>query len=584
VNISKFRLSTAGPIVVTVVLLIAFGVLGAFSSQIGETNINTTIRETIRPITKTAANILFNSLYTLNVVEINRILDQYVDGSTVIYGAIYNVNGARLSERGGGWVSEPDAVQRRAQTAISLNQQVTEDAGRYMIICTPISAGNEVIGVVEFVIDQSAARSAIGIAQINILALTLGILAATAVLSFYLIRAATAPINRLASAAQTIGDGDFTKPIDVTGPAEIASLAHSLEAMRTQLQQSYQQLETQIFERTESLNLRTTQLEASGYVSRRAAELSDLRSLLDETVRLISEQFNFYHAGIFLVDPEKQFVVLQSASSNGGQAMLKRGHRLAIGRQGIVGNVAYTKLPRLALDVGAESVYFDNPDLPDTRSEMALPLIVRGEVIGVLDIQSVQPNAFSKSDLNTLQTMADQIALSIENARLLSESQASLKQLAETNANSAYDVWQKEAAEHANLYTYNPLGTAVRKTDSSRLAQTSEGDVLLVPLALRGQKIGSIRLIRKDPDQTWSDDEKEIAETLSNQLSLAMENIRLLEESQRRAAREQIIGELTSAFTRSSDIEVLLQNAATEMSRILNASKTRIELSSEEAD
>jgi GAF domain-containing protein len=171
------------------------------------------------------------------------------------------------------------------------------------------------------------------------------------------------------------------------------------------------------------------QLEAASKVARDATAILDIGQLLDETVHLISDRFGFYHAGVFLVDEQREYALLRAASSKGGQCMLEQGHKLAVGKVGIVGYVAGTGEPRIVLDVGKDAVFFDNPNLPDTRSEMALPLISRGQIVGVLDIQSTQEAAFTEEDVVTLQTMADQLANAIENARLLEETQQRAQQL-----------------------------------------------------------------------------------------------------------------------------------------------------------
>jgi GAF domain-containing protein len=138
---------------------------------------------------------------------------------------------------------------------------------------------------------------------------------------------------------------------------------------------------------------------------------------------LISKQFGFYHAGIFLLDERDEYAVLQAASSEGGRRMLERGHKLRVGEVGIVGHVASTGEPRVALDVGEDTAHFAHPDLPNTRSEMALPLKVQDRVIGVLDVQSTHEAAFSEDDVAVLQTMADQLATAIANARLFEQVQ-----------------------------------------------------------------------------------------------------------------------------------------------------------------
>jgi signal transduction histidine kinase len=145
--------------------------------------------------------------------------------------------------------------------------------------------------------------------------------------------------------------------------------------------------------------------------------------LMRQTVDLVKESFGFYYVGIFLVDEARQYAVLRAGTGDAGQAMLAADHRLAIAGNSMIGACIAQAQARLALDVGKEAIRFDNPFLPDTRSEMALPLVARGLAIGALTVQSAQENAFSAEDVVVLQTMADQVAIAIENARLYQASQ-----------------------------------------------------------------------------------------------------------------------------------------------------------------
>ncbi len=166
---------------------------------------------------------------------------------------------------------------------------------------------------------------------------------------------------------------------------------------------------------------------------------------------LISERFGFYHTGIFLLDPAREWAILQAASSKGGQRMLARGHRLRVGEVGIVGYATAYNLPRIALDVGEDAVYFDNPDLPETRSEIALPLRARGEVIGALDVQSREPDAFSDEDVTALQTLADQVAVAISNARLFQQAQESLEAQRRAYGELSHQAWRDLLRGRPNL-------------------------------------------------------------------------------------------------------------------------------------
>src|SRR3990170_691505 len=193
---------------------------------------------------------------------------------------------------------------------------------------------------------------------------------------------------------------------------ELASRGQDIAALRALLDARPEQAE-------EASDRRAIQLQTAAEIARDATMIHDLDTLLNQVVQLITRRFGYYHAGIFLIDETRQFAVLRAASSEGGRRMLQRGHRLPVGRMGIVGYVTDLGQSRVALDVGDDSVHFANPDLPDTRSEIALPLRVGERVTGALDAQSTEPNAFDEDDVLALQAMADQIAIAIENANLM---------------------------------------------------------------------------------------------------------------------------------------------------------------------
>ena len=197
-----------------------------------------------------------------------------------------------------------------------------------------------------------------------------------------------------------------------------------LTAREAQMQRAQETIEERVAERTaelqkanEHLARRASQLTTIAQVSESIAQMHDLTEILPATTRLISERFDFYHVGIFLVDRERQYAVLQAANSDGGRRMLERNHRLAMG-VGVVGYCAQKGQPRIALDVGADAVFFNNPALPETRSEVALPMKSRGETIGVLDVQSTRLNAYSEYDKALLRLIGSRVAVSIDNARL----------------------------------------------------------------------------------------------------------------------------------------------------------------------
>jgi len=381
------------------------------------------------------------------------------------------------------------------------------------------------------------------------------------------LRAVVTGVRLLSDSAGQLAAGRLETRAPEQGLEEFRFLARTFNNMAAELQQLYTGLERLVAQRTADLARRTAQLEAAATVAREAAEIRDLDTLLNETVRLISDRFGFYHAGIFLLDERGEYAVLQAASSEGGRRMLARGHRLAVGKVGIVGTVAGTGKPRIALDVGADAVFFDNPDLPLTRSEMALPLRVGERVIGVLDVQSVEPAAFTEEDVAVLQTLADQIALAVENARLLEESRRALEELERLYGGRAREAWQVWAALRPAAYRYT--GVDVEPLPAP-VPLTGEGDgrQLAVPIRLWGQTIGTVLLKRTEEQPPWSPEERRLAEEMGEQIALALENARLIAETESRAARERLLSEMTSRLTRSLDMDALLEVAVRELARL----------------
>ncbi len=168
---------------------------------------------------------------------------------------------------------------------------------------------------------------------------------------------------------------------------------------------------------------RATQMEAAAEVARAASSILDVQELLNSAVALICDRFELYYVGAFLVDEAKEWAVLKAGTGEAGQIQLQKQHRLKIGGESMIGWSIYHRQPRIALDVGREAVRFQNPDLPKTRSELALPLSYHNEVIGALTVQSEEQAAFSREDIIVLQTMADQLANAVKNAQLYQHAQ-----------------------------------------------------------------------------------------------------------------------------------------------------------------
>ncbi|MBN1657767.1 MAG: GAF domain-containing protein [Anaerolineae bacterium] len=371
-----------------------------------------------------------------------------------------------------------------------------------------------------------------------------------------------------------------------------------LEVSRDVLAQQARQLER-----------RAHYLEATAAVARDTTLELDIRELLPRLVRLVSAQLGFYHAGIFFLEPNGEWLALQAASSEGGQRMLAQGHRLRVG-QGVVGDAAERRRYRVMMDVrqqgAAEATYFDNPDLPETRSEAALPLLARGELIGVLDVQSTEPNAFDDEDLIALQAMANQLAVALSNARLYWEAQQALEAERGAYGELSRQAWQEllrvqpelaiVRSQEGILPISTPPDQEVRealKTGHSvvgarpaaqrtALRQDSgeggQSPGLAVPIRVRGQVIGAIDAHKPAGSGAWTPEQIVLLETLCEQLGDALDDARMYRDAQRRAAREQTLSAVTGRVRESLDVNVVLQRAVQEMRQALGVAEVEVRL------
>jgi GAF domain-containing protein len=336
-----------------------------------------------------------------------------------------------------------------------------------------------------------------------------------------------------------------------------------------------------------SLRNRTQQIQTISEVARNIASAQDLEKLLSQVAQLVSDRFGFYHVGIFLVDEAKEYAELRATNSEGGKRMLARQHKLRVGQVGIVGYVTSTGKPRIALDVGEDSAHFKNPDLPLTRSEMALPLMGGGAVIGALDVQSERTNAFSQEDIELFSTLADQVAIAIINSRLYQETVQALEDSQQIHRQYLRQEWAKLTSELPIIgYDYTPKGMIPIYTGSvndqdetlqpgkviavNLVENDKQVSILKVPITLRGEVIGTIDL-KDESGEEWDEGSIATAEAVADQISQALENARLFEQTQRRADRERKVLEITSRIRSTTDPEAMIKIATAELQNALNA-------------
>jgi GAF domain-containing protein len=332
------------------------------------------------------------------------------------------------------------------------------------------------------------------------------------------------------------------------------------------------------------INKRLLELTTIAQVAREAASIHNLDELLFQTTRLISNYFGFYHIGIFLIDDIGENVILKATNSKGGQRLLEENHGLKVGQLGIVGHVAANGNPMIASEVDRDAVYFNNPYLRETKSEMALPLKIRENLIGVLDVQADIVDAFTSDDLEIFQILTDQIALAIDNARLFNQHKQTIQELEQLYSQQVHHTWQKQLNSKKLGYQYDLFEIVpIKSQDVVEQDNPKKDFSIQLPLNLREQSIGHIHLQRNDQNALpWSKNEIEVIKKVSDQIALSIENARLLEESNRLATREQKINLISNQIRSSVDLETILQTSVRELGQALDSTQTIIQIGLEE--
>lgn len=429
-----------------------------------------------------------------------------------------------------------------------------------------------------------------------------GLLAFAVVISLAVSQFISAPVVKLTGTANQIVDGDLDAQATVTSHDETGRLAEAFNTMTARLRRALIGLEQRVAERTAELELanernerRAKQFESISKVSSTISSTRNLDNLLQQITSIISNEFGFYHVGIFLLDTAREYAILSAANSEGGRRMLDRSHRLKVGETGLVGFVTSAGKPRVALDTGADAIFFNNPDLPETRSEITLPLRVGEEIIGALDVQSIEPNAFNQEDIQILSTLADQVSIAIENARQHEETRKALVESDSLSRQFIQTGWSRftksqsiEGIRHTGAKStllYRKAGNEDGKghANTGLLKPRGRGTVLSLPVKLRGEVIGTVD-VRSPENRQWDQDELDIVTAILERAAIAMENARLLAESQKLAAKERTIGEISAKISAQSEIEELLKTAAQELGRTLPGMQIAIQLAKEELE
>lgn len=399
------------------------------------------------------------------------------------------------------------------------------------------------------------------------------------------------PISNLQDIAKSFSEGNLDVVAKIETEDEIGSLARTFNNLSTRLRDTFEALEDRVEERTRELEQRSAYLVGAAEVGSVAATITDIDELAIQVVELIRKQFNLYYVGLFLLDEKNEWAVLKAGTGQAGEIMLKNNHRLKVG-DGMIGWTAKHGESRIALDVGEDAVRFENPVLPETRSEGALPLRSRGRVLGAITIQSTQPAAFTPEIIATLEIMADQVAIALDNAALFAKSEAALEAERRAYGQLSQEDWLDLLQRHhlpayisnAEDYVYTDSAQMLsqRKKIQDRSVLEEKGLTALIPIKIRGKTLGGIRLRKSEEEGAWTKEQIELAEVLAGEVSIALESARLFDQSQRQAAQERVVGQAAARMRETLDIENVLKIAAEELHKALGKVQTEVWISPED--
>jgi GAF domain-containing protein len=371
---------------------------------------------------------------------------------------------------------------------------------------------------------------------------------------------------------------------------------HKLQSLQTSLEERVSLRTQEIEEKTSRLERRTKELEAVSEISNILVPIRDLDRLLPLATQLISERFGFYHTGIFMLNDTGDYVDLKAASSEGGRRMIERQYRLRTEPDSLIGYVASRGIARIALNIASQLPQI--PELSETRSEIALPLFVGPQMIGVLDVQSTQSAAFTEEEMSILTMLANLVAISIQNAHMFGETRQTLAEAEKVYQQFIQRGWQKIAAKTPNIgYKYSRKGVipldAPIEIPESETTFSSNNQVpvnkeeqlgMLVPIKLREQVIGVLNIKSADSMREWNSDELALIQAAADRAALALESARLLEDSQRRASKERLIGEISSKISAAANMENILITAVGELGTIIPETEISIQFQNVEDD
>ncbi len=410
----------------------------------------------------------------------------------------------------------------------------------------------------------------------------------------FLAQRLAAPVLHLTETAAHIAEGDLQlQAPEAEGPTEVRQLAGTFNRMTGQLNELIDTLEDRIAARTQRLALVAS-------LSEELLAILNVDQLLTELVSQVKDRFGYYHAHVYILNRENENLVMRAGAGEAGEIMKAQGHSISLhAPTSLVARAARTSQIVSIDNVRQVEDWLPNPLLPNTYSEMAVPIILEEKVVGVLDVQQDKIAGLDESDANVLRSLANQVAVAIRNARLFREVETALAEAHTSQQKYTSESWNlagMRAQKRESLYVQPGMPELSEATFEAAQQQALvqkhpaivpideyEGSPkpLVAPVSLAGETIGTLQLHKMDAEDTsklWTYQDLEFVEAILDQVAQTAENLRLFEETRERADYERTVGEITQKIRQAPNLDMLAKTATEAINRVLGTSGGGIRL------
>ncbi len=447
--------------------------------------------------------------------------DLYIPGDTVTY-----IHQAGLEE------AEPGLFEQVQTAGQGMVEMVYEDALSFVtqapVQATEDNADIDSLGwTVVFHQDRDEVYAPVNVYIKNFILVILIIVALAVVAAFVFSGFLARPLIELTQTAEEVSAGDLESRAEVTSTDEVGTLAIAFNSMTAQLQNTLQGLEQRVADRTRNLEL-------AAEVGRSVSQVRELRTMLRDACELIEKEFDLYYVQVYLTNPSSTTLELEAGTGSVGEQLLERRHSLPLSTASINGRAALERNSVVIPDTAQSTTFHRNPLLPETRGEMAVPLILGGRVVGVLDMQSREPDVLTNEVLPAFEALAGQLAVAIQNANLLEEAQQAR---AEVEAQARRQIRSNWASHLDSIHKPQKIGylfdhdTVTPITDMEDEYLPIEGEALSAPIELIGEGLGSLIVELDEGHQ--NEQNSELVKIVARQVAQQIESLRLLDEAER---------------------------------------------------